>query len=93
MIQVSQGGKTVKSSGISSDGNRAVSCAGDVAQFVQAPVTGMLPFGGVEKKKPRTAVSSVLSLHHEDPVWLINSPRRKKILHIRSYHRITLFMD
>lgn len=51
MIQVSQGGKTVKSSGISSDGNRAVSCAGDVAQFVQAPVTGMLPFGGVEKKK------------------------------------------
>lgn len=52
MIQVSQGGKTVKSSGISSDGNRAVSCAGDVAQFVQAPVTGMLPFGGVEKKNP-----------------------------------------
>jgi len=50
VIQVSQGGKTVKSSGISSDGNRAVSCAGDVAQFVQAPVTGMLPFGGVEKK-------------------------------------------
>lgn len=49
MIQVSQGGKTVKSSGVSSDGYRAVPCAGDVAQFVQAPVTGMLPFGGVEK--------------------------------------------
>lgn len=25
--------------------------AGDVAQFVQAPVTGMLPFGGVKNKK------------------------------------------
>lgn len=43
------------------------SVAGDVAQFVQAPVTGMLPFGGV---KTRTASLSVLSLHHKDPVYM-----------------------
>lgn len=41
--------------------------AGDVAQFVQAPVTGMLPFGG-GGGKIRTASLSVPSLHHKDPV-------------------------
>ncbi len=44
--------------------------AGDVAQFVQAPVTGMLPFGG---GKIRTASLSVPSLHHKDPVIVVAS--------------------